>query len=150
MTNKTNDSMIEAIRSYIQSCPAIQESSHRVNVDWLDKKAKSLAIETTPMQPIVKSYINGDAIKQFGFIIATRSAYSQDLQQNTANVALFEAIAKWLKQQSISGNLPDLGDGKQVQKIEALTDGYAYQTDIDTARYQMQCRVVYYEEGEIK
>lgn len=147
MTNNINDSMIAAVRQYVQSCPYMQEFG-RVNIDWLDKKAKSFAIETTPMAPIIKSYINGDAVKQFGFLIATREAYGPDLLQNADNIAIFERIAKWFREQSTNDDLPDLGAGREAQKIEALTDGYAYQTSIDTARYQMQCRVVYYEEGE--
>lgn len=145
----TEKSMIGAVRQFVQSCPHMKEFG-RVNVDWLDKKAKSFAIETAPMTPVLKSYINGDAIKQFGFIIATREAYGIDLLQNVDNIAIFERIAKWLKEQTSGDNLPELGAGREAQKIEAVTDGYAYQTGIDTARYQMQCRVIYYEEGEIK
>lgn len=142
-------SMIEAVRRFVQGCPNMKEFG-RVNIDWLDKKAKSFAIETVPVTPILKSYINGDAVKQYGFIIATREAYGPDLLQNVDNIAIFEQIAQWFKEQTHNDDLPDLGQGRETQKIEAMTDGYAYQTGIDTARYQMQCRVVYYEEGEIK
>lgn len=138
--------IIEAVRQFMQSCPYVKEFG-RVNVDWLDKKAKGFAIETVPAETVIKRYVNGDAVKQFVFLIATREAYSADLLQNVDNIAIFERIAAWLKEQTLAGNLPELGGGRYAQKIESLTEGYAYQTSIDTARYQMQCRLVYDEEG---
>ena len=32
---------------------------------------------------------------------------------------------------------------KEVLKIEAITNGYAFKTEVDTARYQIQCRIIY-------
>lgn len=139
-------SVIEAVRAYLQSCPYVKEFG-RINVDWLDKKAKGFAIETVPAETIIKRYINGDSVKQFVFLIATREAYSADLAQNIDHIAIFERIAGWMREQTLKNNLPDLGASRYAQKIEALTEGYAYQTGIDTARYQMQCRLVYDEEG---
>lgn len=143
---KKDISVIEAIRQFMQSCPYVKEFG-RVNVDWLDKKAKGFAIETVPAETVIKRYVNGDAVKQFVFLIATREAYSADLAQNIDHIAIFERIAGWMREQTLKNNLPDLGDKRYAQKIEALTEGYAYQTSIDTARYQMQCRLVYDEEG---
>lgn len=140
-------SLIDIVREYLQKCPYMKEFG-RVHVDWLDKKAKAFAIETVPVSPIVKVYLNGDAVKQFVFLIATREGYGQDLLRNVENIAIFEKIAKWFREETKAGNLPDLGVNKEAQKLEAMTEGYAYQTGIDTARYQMQCRLLYYEKGE--
>ena len=42
----------------------------------------------------------------------------------------------------MNGILPEI-DG--IETIECLSTGYAYQTGIDTARYQIQLRITYYK-----
>ena len=39
-----------------------------------------------------------------------------------------------------------LEDGKRPIKIESLTSGYLFSATEDSARYQIQCRLVYYED----
>ena len=51
----------------------------------------------------------------------------------------------YIEEENIKGNLPDLND-KECRTIECLTTGYAFQTDVDKARYQIQMRITYFQE----
>ena len=42
------------------------------------------------------------------------------------------------------GNLPIL-DNKEALSIELTSNGYAFQTDIDKAQYQIQMKLIYME-----
>ena len=52
----------------------------------------------------------------------------------------------YIEEENIKGNLPDLND-KECRTIECLTTGYAFQTDVDKARYQIQMRITYFQKG---
>ena len=41
----------------------------------------------------------------------------------------------------------DLGENKIPVKIEALTTGYVFETGEQKAKYQIDCRLVYLQEG---
>ena len=64
-----------------------------------------------------------------------------------ANSGFYENLAAWLEQQTRTGNLPVLPDGKEAQKIEAQSTGYLFTTGPDVGKYQIQCRLQYYQEA---
>ena len=37
--------------------------------------------------------------------------------------------------------------GKTIKKIEAITCGYVFDTELDKAKYQIQCRIIYKQEA---
>lgn len=139
--------IIESIRSFISKCPYLSEFSNGINVDYLDNEFTSYSIEEVPSNPVIKTYINGSSVRQYLFIFTSRESYGQDVMQNLENSGFYEHFADWLDEQSMLGNLPILSDNKEARKIEAITSGYAFATDIDKARYQIQCRLVYYKGG---
>lgn len=65
---------------------------------------------------------------------------------NLDNLGFFELFKTWLEEQSKLKNLPKLDKYKSL-KIEALTNGYAFDTDVDNARYQIQCKLTYFKEA---
>jgi hypothetical protein len=57
------------------------------------------------------------------------------------------SFASWLEEETLKGNLPVLDKYKESLKIEATSTGYAFMTDVDKARYQIQCRLIYIQKG---
>ena len=55
-------------------------------------------------------------------------------------------LAAWLEIQTRTGNFPSLPEGKIPQKIEAQSTGYLFTTGPDTGKYQIQCRLQYFQE----
>ncbi|MGL5149056.1 MAG: chloramphenicol resistance protein [Clostridium sp.] len=138
--------IIEGIRNFIRTCPYLNEFAKGVNVDYLDDTATSYSIEETPCEPVIKKYVNGDTIRQYDFIFCSRESYGADVLQNIENSGFYEHFAKWLEDETNSGTIP-LIDGNVVKSILATTIGYAFQTDVDEARYQIQCKLIYFKEG---
>lgn len=137
--------IVDAIREYILTCPYLNEFAKGINVDYLGAEVDSYSIEETPCNPIIKKYIDGSSVKQFEFIFASRESYGPEVLQNIENCGFYEHFANWIEEQNRDMNYPKLKDGIRVQKIECTSTGYAYQTGVDCARYQIQLRLIYYK-----
>lgn len=140
--------IIDSIRKFIRTCPYLQEfnGAVKVNVDYLGDESTMYSIEETPCESIIKKYVDGSSIRQFEFIFCSRESYGPDVLNNISNSGFYEDFANWIEEENIKGNLPDLND-KECRTIECLTTGYAFQTDVDKARYQIQMRITYFQKG---
>lgn len=137
--------IMEAIRSFIAGCPLLRDGY--LHVDYLGADPTEYVIESTPADGVIKQYADGGALKQFVFVFGSREYYGADVIGNLANSAFYEQFAAWLEDQNKTGNLPELGVGRTAQKIETTTTGYLLYGEANTARYQIQCRLTYYEGG---
>lgn len=137
--------IIDGLRTYIRKCPALRKYNKavKVNVDYLEDKPTTYSIEEVPSDVVIQKYVDGSSKRQYVFIFASRESYSEDVIDNINNSGFYEDFAEWLEEQTNNDNLPFIGDDKEVLKIEAMTNGYAFKTDVDTARYQIQCRMIY-------
>lgn len=135
--------IIESIRNYIKTCPYLSEFSKGINVDFLDENTVSYSIEDVPAKPILKKYVDGSSKRQHLFIFTSRESYGSDVFQNIENSGFYEDFSNWIELKNNKGELPILEVDKESIKIETLTTGYAFETSIDKARYQIQCRLIY-------
>lgn len=55
-------------------------------------------------------------------------------------------FAEWIYEQDCNGNLPILGEKRTAVGLEILTKGYQLYADANTARYQIQMRLIYEED----
>lgn len=133
--------LIEYIRGVLQTCPLLE--NERINVDFLDAENGSYSINTSPAAPIVRRYVWG-SLRQYVFTFTTNEWYGAEIRQNLDNAGFFEAFAKWLE----NVDLPDtLAEGQEPIRCEILSSGYAFLTDEDAARYQIECRLIYKQKG---
>lgn len=137
--------IIESLKDYISTCPYLYEFNKEINVDYLDDDSTTYSIEEVPCEPIIKKYLNGDTKRQYDFIFASRESYGPDVFQNIENSGFYEDFASWIEEESFNNNLPDLGESREPIKIEVSTTGYAFQTDINQARYQIQLKLIYFQ-----
>ena len=138
-------SIIEAVRGYLATCPLL--AGEKLNVDFLPPEAASYSVDVVPVTPVIKQYLDGSSNRQFLFVLATRSYYGEHIRQQIDNLGFFEAFEEWLAEQNLAGILPDLGDGRTARKLEVTTSGYVFAPETDTARYQIQCKITYYQKG---
>lgn len=136
--------IIESIRNWIRGCPLIDDDL-RVNVDWLPENAKEYTIDSVPGDAVVKRYLDGSAQKQALFVFGSREPYGSDVLQNVDNSGFYEDFCGWVEEQNDAGNLPLLETGKTPIKVDVLSTAYVFQSDAETARYQIQCRLLYME-----
>lgn len=138
-------SIAEALHKYLLTCPLLGD--HPLGVDWLPDKSVAFSIDTTPASQIIQRYFSGSTMRQYQFVLRSISDYGADTLQNLANSALYEQLAAWFEEQTRQRNFPDLGPGRTVQSIEAQSTGYLMTVAPDVGRYQIQCRLIYYEKG---
>ena len=139
-------SMIEAVRKYLEQCPVFHGG--KLNVDWLPQDATTYSVDVVPAAPVIKKYLDGSSKRQFLFCLATRAYYGEHIRQQMDNLCLFEQFSEWIDQQNRNHVYPDFGIDKRAQKLEITTSGYIFAPDTDTARYQVQCKLFYFQKGE--
>lgn len=141
--------IIKALRDYISQCPYLYEFNKGINIDYLDNDSTTYSIEEVPCEPIIKRYINGDTKRQYDFIFASRESYGADVFQNIENSGFYEDFSSWIEEESSKGNLPSLEGNRESLEIKVSTTGYAFQTDDNSARYQIQLKLIYFQKGVI-
>lgn len=134
----------ESIRDWVRGCPLI-DNDLRVNVDWLPEDSTEYTIDSVPGDAVVQRYIEGSAKKQALFVFGSREPYGSDVLQNIDNSGFYEEFCEWVEEQNDAGNLPSLDTGKTPIKVDVLSTAYVFQSDAETARYQIQCRLLYME-----
>lgn len=133
--------IIEAVREWLRGCPLLCDGV--LNVDFLPPEAASYSLDVTPVRPIIRTFIDGESERQFAFVLATRTYYGGLVRQQLDNLGAFEQFADWVDACNRTGDFPQLEQGRRVRKMEVTTSGYVFAPDTDTARYQIQCRMVY-------
>lgn len=136
--------IIEEIRRFMRTCPYLN-GNKRINVDFLPDKAIEYTIDAVPSQTLVKRYADGGKVKQFVFTFASKEKYGPEVIVNMENNGFYEKVSNWIENESENNNLPNLNDEKESMYMEVLDSGYLFQADENKARYQMQLRLVYYE-----
>ena len=138
------NTIIDGLRAFFCACPLLEPAS-RLGVDYLGRDATEYVIEAVPTEPVVQQYADGGSTRQYAFVFASREAYGVDTLRNMANKGFYEALADWIEEQSNSGNFPSLPAGKQPVRMEVTAGGYLFDASPDTGRYQIQCRLIYYQ-----
>ena len=135
-------SITESIRTYLCTCPFLKDGI--INVDYLGEKPTEYTVECVPAAKEAKRYTDGSSLKQYLFLFASREYYGQDVLTNIENSRFYEQFSNWISQQDKKGIYPVLENGIP-QKIETLSSGYLFHGNGTDARYQIQCRLTYYE-----
>ncbi len=135
------------IRELIKTCPHIETYAQGIGVDHLAEEPDCYAIESIPVRPVLKKYINGDTERQQGFVFASRDSFGADVRQNIENLGFFQLLADWFESISKTEGFINLGEGKESKKIEAVTTGYVYDVGVSKAKYQIECRLIYLQKG---
>lgn len=137
-------SIIESVREYFLKCPYLEDDV-RLSVDFLGDQPLEYGIYTEPISPTIKKYVDGDELKQFGFIFTTRSHMSGDLVTQLENSAFFDNLIEWIYEMNYKKEFPELEGNKYPTKLEIITNGYLSSADIGSSQYQIQMRLVYME-----
>lgn len=136
--------MIDSVRDFMKSCPLLSEID--VNINYLNESAVSGAVENVSAQPVIKMYTDGGTMRQMLFTVSLRQAFGQEDAANGAAVSKLEQVSDWIETQSNAGILPSLEGKRSPVSLEIEKSGWLEDKTTDTAKYQLQCRLVYYQE----
>lgn len=119
-----------------------------IHVDMVQENPVNFSIQPEPVTPVVKKYRGGDSIRLFSFQLMARQYTTSDTER-IFNATLYEDLSMWLETQSRGRLLPDMGEARTAQKIEAVGSGYLQEReeDANTAIYTMQIQLKYYQKG---
>lgn len=140
-------SMIEAIRNFLCGCPLLKDG--KMNVDFLGEAPVEYVVKpgVQPMEP-VRRYADGGALWEYKFSFGSREAFGAQVRTNLENSGFYEEFAAWVKGESDAGRLPFLGGGLSPQELRVQAAGFVYGANADTANYQIECSLIYYEGGK--
>ena len=134
--------IIQSIRNYFLTCPLLTDG--KVNVDFIDKDIDTTYnIDPIPTNPVIKKFVDGASERQFTFIFSSCEPWGDDVLQNLDNNGFYEELTGWIERNK---ELPILDRDKKPLRIEILTPGYLMSNSADRAYYQIQLRLVYYQE----
>ena len=71
-------------------------------MDLLGKDATMYSIESTPAEPILKRFANGDTMRQYVFSLCSRTLYEP--AENMATAEFYEKFADWLEECTREGD----------------------------------------------
>lgn len=134
------DAKIKKIKDFLEGYSAFNEGM--IKVDYLNSKVYSYAIETTPSNPIVKSYVDGKNLKQLTFDFFVLSPTSKDSIIALKNSKFFDDFSSWINSKDINRELPDIPG---AFGIECTSPGYIIERNNTTAEYVIQMAFYYYE-----
>ena len=135
--------IMEAGRKFLRTYPPLAEG--KLHVDFLPEEAQSYSVEAVPAKEIVRCYVDGSTVRQFLFVVASREFFGDKISQQLDNLSFYGDFSEWLREQTMAGNLPNLGEGRKVMLMEATTSGYAMAAEASMARYQIQCRMEFFQ-----
>lgn len=137
--------IIDVVKKYIEKeCPLV--SGKKIKVNNLGANAMSMTIEQVPGNPLIKRYVDGGSQRQALFVLASREDYSEQDWAQIAVADFYEKLQDWFETQNEKNALPGLGNGLKALRFEVLSGAYLMSSDMTTARYQIQCRLIYYKE----
>lgn len=138
--------MTESVRTWLRSCPLIDQND-RFSINYLGAEPMEYTVEEVPGVPVLTKYMDGSTMRTASFVVASRSEYSADVLQNIANSGFWNQLETWVEDQDRQRKYPKLDDGRQARSIEITSSHYLYEVGANTARYQIQLQLTYYQKG---
>lgn len=130
--------MLEAIVDYLQTCSLLKGVS--VSADFLGDRPGSMSVQAVACEPILHCYTDGGSLRQFIFKISSREE-GQPAGRKSPE-AFYGKLAAWLQ-----SGLPTLAAEQMPQRFDILRTAAVTERDYSSLRYDMECRLVYYQKG---
>ena len=137
--------IIDSLKDFFEECPLLEGG--RINVNYLGPKKADYSIEGVPSDPVIRRYVDGATLRQYVFVFASREYYDEDQLQNMDTARFYEELGAWIEEKNSRGELPLLKDGCRALILEVSTGGYILSARSGSARFQLQCRLIYRKEG---
>lgn len=146
----SNMKIMSSISEWIETFPLIEQTTDifpptSVVVESLGSDIKSYMIQSEPVNPIVRRYMDGTSIRQFAIAFSSRESYGQETLQNIENSGFHEEFIGWVEKCKKDKNMPYFGANREVTKVTVTTTPYVFDTTATTAQYRMQMLFTYYQ-----
>ena len=136
--------MVEKIREYFLKHVTLAKEFNNILADFLEDEATTYTIEPEPIEPILTTYTDGSALRQFVFQFGSREYYDNSDKQNIENLDFYERFQEEIESNNRKKILPDI---EGIQEIECLSNGTIQDVQNGTAKYVIQMRITYEKEA---
>ena len=139
-------SVASKVMEFLSECPYMREFEQLfpvVELDILGESPTTYMVESTPAEPVLKRYANGDTERQYVFSLCSREFYGAP--ENVDTSEFYENFSDWLDTCTKEGKLPNLKGNLISKSIRATTEGYLYDTQEQKCQYRIQCQFIYYK-----
>lgn len=115
-----------------------------IDTNQLQAMSSAYGLYKTP-QTIINTYVDGsrDVTVYYLFMVRQRS---QTEPERKASDAWLEGLELWVRQQAITGNLPDLGPGISCQTVKVANVATMQYQESGDAVYQLSIAINYIDE----
>ena len=79
-------------------------------------------------------------------MLASREEYTETDWKQIEVAQFYEKLQNWFEEQNTKKTFPDIGNGLKPLRFEVSSSAYLMSSDYTTARYQIQCKLIYYKE----
>jgi hypothetical protein len=135
--------MVEKLKEYFLENVTLAQEFKNILADFLGDEATDYTIETIPIEPVLKQYVDGSYLGQLTFQFGSREYYDNSDTQNIENLDFYERFQQEIEYNNKNHILPDI-DG--IQSIECLSNGTIQDIENKTAKYVIQMRITYLKE----
>jgi hypothetical protein len=136
-------SIISGVKTYMQTCPYLQEFTDEAYVDFTSDTPGNYGIMPMGEQRL-KRYLRGRGEQwQYSFALYAKNFTFEDLQR-IENCEFLEHLTDWVSEQDKNKNFPDIGTGKTARSI-TCSGGMLFDTEKngDNGLYQIQLQLIY-------
>jgi len=132
---------------FLEDSPFFEEIGMAIN--FLGETPGSFSINSVPVNPIVKKYVDGGSLRQYMFTITYRDFY--DCEDFTANVTIasFEFLTEWIDEANKKNILPKLDNGFVPVSLEVVSTAQQKNHKAARAVYEIKCRLLYEKKGDL-
>ena len=119
--------------------------------NYSSEELGQVALTTDYSDKVIKQYFKG-AEKAYGFTITIIRPYSTDLDSlNLECMNFVQSFMDWIDEQNKKRIFPDFGKSCQIKKMENLQNMpnlSGINPKEGLARYQIQCRIIYFDKED--
>lgn len=142
------DTRIASLRTYlIGILNSLTTKEYDFNVNMLSNDPNNYSLDRLPLENEVTKWIIGTKIKRDAYTFRARFNISQDLANNLNNIGFFEQFEEAIETNNEKGILPNIED---IKSIECLNGGTLNWCDTNTAEYDIQIQITYYDKWKEK
>lgn len=148
MAKRTNqNTVLKAMKEYIETCPYLDKFNGAfpiVDVEDVADKPVNYMVETVPLEPYLRKYLDGTGIKQAAFVFASREL-SGDTDTKLDNNGFYEDFSRWIERNERNRVYPILNPNQDVLEIKVTLSSYVFDETSTTKQYQIQLYLKWYE-----
>lgn len=129
--------MIEQIRTYIETCPFLNELAELNQNNSIEQDKNYSINESADYNPVIYSFLNGEKEMQFAFHLDTCLSWTDPLQENTNTSLFFEKFRNWLEENDEQNIYPEVDANILPLSISTTTNEYMVEPNSTEALYRI-------------